>query len=215
MQGDEFIRRMQQNPHDAVVWDCLNPIIYNATRRACYIKRIHTDKVDDLTQDVCIKVFRKWHTYKNKGSLRAWINTIANNTCASHLRNKESRIERQTNSIDQENTNATVETASIKKLFLTLANEQVNIDTYIAKQQAWEALKEIPSDRDDGKTIYEILVWITENNKPSANEMVVYLNAKSESQARNTKSKIFKAVQTLFQRFCDCDLSRLSNREKL
>jgi RNA polymerase sigma-70 factor (ECF subfamily) len=44
------------------------------------------DHAEDVIQDVWVAVFLKRHTYRGEGSLNAWINSIARNTCLMALR---------------------------------------------------------------------------------------------------------------------------------
>jgi len=44
------------------------------------------DELEDLTQEIWLQVYRKRHTYEERGSLLAWILAVGRNVCVSHRR---------------------------------------------------------------------------------------------------------------------------------
>lgn len=51
------------------------------------------DEVEDICQEVFIKVFRKLDSFRGDSKLSTWIANIAYNTCISHIRKRERRGE--------------------------------------------------------------------------------------------------------------------------
>ncbi|MDM5155019.1 sigma-70 family RNA polymerase sigma factor [Bacillus sp. DX1.1] len=41
---------------------------------------------DDITQDVFIKVFKNWHSFRNESSVKTWLLKITRNTALNHLK---------------------------------------------------------------------------------------------------------------------------------
>lgn len=44
--------------------------------------------VDDIMQEVYLKIFLKWNSFKNKSTMKAWLYKITCNQCIDYLRSK-------------------------------------------------------------------------------------------------------------------------------
>ena len=57
------------------------------------IRSITKDEIEDLEQEVFIKVWKNSEKYKEKGSFKGWINTIAKNVSKDYLKSAVNRHE--------------------------------------------------------------------------------------------------------------------------
>ena len=57
---------------------------------------------EDLLQDVFVHAHRKLASYRGEASLGTWLYRLAVNHCLDHLRSKQSRVARATDSLDEE-----------------------------------------------------------------------------------------------------------------
>ncbi|BFN37799.1 RNA polymerase sigma factor [Fidelibacter multiformis] len=53
------------------------------------------EDASDITQDVFLKIWKKFHTFKGESSLKSWILQITRNACLSHLTSRHYRISRE------------------------------------------------------------------------------------------------------------------------
>ena len=63
---------------------------YQASLKAFLHSRIsNRDDVDDLLQNIMIKIYEKRHSVKSESSLKSWLFQVANNTIIDHYRKKQ------------------------------------------------------------------------------------------------------------------------------
>ena len=63
---------------------------YQASLKAFLHSRIsNRDDVDDLLQNIMIKIYEKRHSVKSESSLKSWLFQVANNTIIGHYRKKQ------------------------------------------------------------------------------------------------------------------------------
>jgi RNA polymerase sigma-70 factor (ECF subfamily) len=60
------------------------------------------DDADDLVQDIFLQAYRKLASYKGESSLGTWLYRLAVNLCLDRLRSKAGKMEKITDSIDEE-----------------------------------------------------------------------------------------------------------------
>lgn len=60
------------------------------------------EDADDLVQDIFLQAYRKLGSYKGESSLGTWLYRLAVNLCLDRLRSKAGKMERVTDSIDEE-----------------------------------------------------------------------------------------------------------------
>ena len=53
------------------------------------------EDASDITQDVFLKIWKKFHTFKEESSLKSWILQITRNTCISYLKSRHYQISRE------------------------------------------------------------------------------------------------------------------------
>lgn len=75
MEAKEFLERMEKGDPTAFgeVMEILRPL----TVSACNALRIPQAEREDVVQDVALKVFRKWQTFRAQSKLSTWIYSIA------------------------------------------------------------------------------------------------------------------------------------------
>lgn len=194
MQGDEFVKRMGEG--DPKVLSELAVQIHSATIRACYINKIHNiEDREDIEQEVALKVHQKWAQYANKqGNLDGWIKSIANNRCIDFIRSREVRHARDHESMHPQDDHEKSALDTIPYATQSVA------DVKLAKKSAWEALKTIKPTRQNAKSIYEIMLWITENGTQTKS-LADFLGT-SESAAKERVSALRKKLRPHFKKFC-------------
>jgi len=63
---------------------------YQANLKAFLYSRVsNRDDVDDLLQNIMIKIYQKSHTLKSESSVKSWLFNVANNTIIDHYRKQE------------------------------------------------------------------------------------------------------------------------------
>lgn len=75
MEAKEFLERMEKR--DPIVFDEVMEILRPLTVSACNALRIPQAEREDAVQDVALKVFRKWQTFRAQSKLSTWIYAIA------------------------------------------------------------------------------------------------------------------------------------------
>ncbi|HDS03249.1 MAG TPA: sigma-70 family RNA polymerase sigma factor [Firmicutes bacterium] len=85
-ESDDLVRRLKRKEEGAFeeLIEDYGGVIYKVLHT--YIKDKNT--VDDLFQDVFIKIFKNVHTFREESKLSVWIYQIALNTTKNHLRKK-------------------------------------------------------------------------------------------------------------------------------
>ncbi|WP_027395075.1 RNA polymerase sigma factor [Aquimarina latercula] len=70
----------------------------------CYGFVKSNSEASDLTQDVFLKLFTKLYSYKGHSKFSTWLYSFTYNLCANYVkRDKESKISRDSESLDDEN----------------------------------------------------------------------------------------------------------------
>lgn len=84
--------------------------------------------VDDIIQEVFIKVFLNSYSFKNKTSIRSWLYTVTSNQCIDHLRSKPIKSTLLTDDLDEINISNTdsAEIVAIQQFETNLLYQMVN-----------------------------------------------------------------------------------------
>ncbi|MDR1688496.1 MAG: sigma-70 family RNA polymerase sigma factor [Clostridiales bacterium] len=64
-------------------------LVYNIARRIL----VNEEDAKDISQEVWLKVYKNISKCKDAGSFKAWVCTIANNSCLDFLRRRKARIQ--------------------------------------------------------------------------------------------------------------------------
>jgi len=63
---------------------------YRAGLRAFLLNRMsNRDDVDDLLQNIMVKIYEKRHSVKSESSVKSWLFQVANNTLIDHYRSRQ------------------------------------------------------------------------------------------------------------------------------
>jgi len=96
----ELVRRCREG--DAAAFEALYQThagrVYNLLMRM--VGSVHD--AEDLVQDVFMLVHRKLESFRGESSLSTWIYRLAVNLCLDHVRGRQARMARATDSLDAE-----------------------------------------------------------------------------------------------------------------
>lgn len=114
------------------------------------------DYVEDLVQEVLLKVYRKLDTYNDKYSPSTWIYTIAFNTIKNYYKSLKDNITYAAEVYDNEHTELLADPESIMiaaetedKYKLSLSQlDKIYLDTYIMREVDGMSIKDISSQLD-------------------------------------------------------------------
>lgn len=191
METKEFLSRMKKN--DMTLIDDLYPEIRIITFKVCSKLNIVESLQEEVVQEVALKVYRQGASFKGRSKLSSWIYQIGFRHCLDELRKLQKQKKAYSTSSnkydDQQDMLDNVSDRSAS-----------HFEDYLAKQEALTALNNVPATRNGGKTVAEILYWITEHS-PNTKELASYLGT-SESAAKERKSYIYKQVRAHFRKFC-------------
>jgi RNA polymerase sigma-70 factor, ECF subfamily len=74
------------------------------------------EDADDLVQDIFLQAYRKLASYKGESSLGTWLYRLAVNLCLDRLRSKAGKMDKVTDSIDEEDADPVVAPGSPAEL---------------------------------------------------------------------------------------------------
>lgn len=83
MDSKVFLERMEQG--DPTVFTEVMKTLRPMTLSACHALGVQPNEREDVVQDVALKVFRKWRTFRAQSKLGTWIYTIAYRHCLDLL----------------------------------------------------------------------------------------------------------------------------------
>ena len=196
VEGDEFLRRMRAK--DRSVWDDLYPYLRKVAQGACRDLRVFDRSVDDVVQDVSLKVFTRWESYRGDSKLGTWIYAIARNRCIDEL----ARAGRQAAVVADLHVGD--DDADVDDPLARLPDESLsNPEQQLCVQQVLAELDEEPPARRGSMRKIDVLRWWVEHS-PSTEELAEFLQT-SLSAAKERKSYILKHVRELCRRFCGHD----------
>ncbi len=74
------------------------------------------DDADDLVQEIFLQAYRKLGTYKGESSLGTWLYRLAVNLCLDRLRSKAGKMDKVTDSLDEDDADPVVAPGSPAEL---------------------------------------------------------------------------------------------------
>ncbi|MFG6433578.1 RNA polymerase sigma factor [Roseateles sp. LYH14W] len=86
MDAKIFLERMEKS--DPTVFGEVMEILRPMALSACHALRFPYGEQEDIVQDVALKVFRKWRTFRAQSKLSTWIYAIAYRHCLDLLQKK-------------------------------------------------------------------------------------------------------------------------------
>jgi len=87
------------------------------------------EDADDLVQDIFLQAYRKLGSYKGESSLGTWLYRMAVNLCLDRLRSKAGRMEKVTDSMDEEDADPVAAPGSPAELNITRMDLEKAIGT--------------------------------------------------------------------------------------
>ena len=208
MEADEFLRRMADR--DAKVFDELMPTLRKIAYGACHDLRIYDQVQDDIMQDVAVKVFTNWQSFKGQSKLSVWVYSIARNRCLDEMRKVKVRGDNvdTTNSQKGQISNDEIEDNTLFTERLEDESSSIMVQQLCIQQMISE-LEAHPPARKGSMRMIDMLRWLVENS-PSSEELSQFLGT-SVSAAKERKSYILKHLRELCQKHCgqeECAFSR-------
>jgi RNA polymerase sigma-70 factor (ECF subfamily) len=92
--AEQLMARLSRRDQTALerLYDRYSPLVYSLLLRMTQ----ETGSAEDLTQEVFLKVWRSAHLYESsRGSLEAWLVTVARNIALDHIRSKREKQRRR------------------------------------------------------------------------------------------------------------------------
>ncbi len=93
---DQRVENVQTRPARTPVKDEFSVVYdrhFSAVYRFIYYKTFHRERAEDLTGQVFMKAYEKYHTFDPaKGGARAWLYRIAGNAVADHYRRNRKTV---------------------------------------------------------------------------------------------------------------------------
>lgn len=197
MDGEEFLRRMSCG--DPSVWDDLMPMLHRLARGACHKLGIHDAAHDDILQDVAVRAFTHWQSYKGQSQLSTWLYSIARNRCIDELRKRKVRGDgdnKKNNSPEDASDDSPPDQGYDPKYELVLCVQQL-----LAELEA-----EIPTRRGGRRKFDVLMFWV--QHSPTMEELAGFLDT-TVAAAKQRMYEIRKHVEGLCRKFCghdDCSL---------
>lgn len=197
MEGDEFLRRMREQ--DASVWEALYPVVRKIALGACRDLRVFDrGSTDDIVQDVCLRVFTRWESYRGDSKLGTWIYAIARNRCVDELLRARKHV--SATSEPAEGDDGAIGDGVFDQ---TEDESQSNPEQRLCVQQVLAELENEPPARKGSMRKIDVLRWWVQHG-PTTDELAAFLKT-SLSAAKERKSYILKHVRELCRQYCGHD----------
>jgi|WetSurMetagenome_2_1015567.scaffolds.fasta_scaffold561879_1 RNA polymerase sigma-70 factor, ECF subfamily len=107
------------------------------------------DAADDLVQEMFLQAFRKLGSYKGESSLGTWLYRLGVNLCLDRLRSKAGKMEKVTDSIDEEDAAPVVAPGSPAELNVTRMDLERAIGTLPPSYKAAFVLHDVEGYQHD------------------------------------------------------------------
>lgn len=196
MDGQDFLHRMRDG--DPSVWDDVMPLLRATALGACRDLRVFDALKDDIVQEVALKVFTDWASYRGESRLSTWIYSIARHRCLDELRRRKVRGEHldPATPLDDDGDGSPPEPFFHPDVEQTLCVQQVIAD-----------LEAQGDARKGGKRMIDVVTWWV-THSPTSEELADFLQT-SIAAAKERKSYILRHIRQLCHKFCgqdDCSL---------
>jgi RNA polymerase sigma-70 factor (ECF subfamily) len=107
------------------------------------------EDADDLVQDIFLQAYRKLGSYKGESSLGTWLYRLAVNLCLDRLRSKAGKMEKVTDSIDEEDADPVISPGSPVDLNITRMDLEKAIGTLPPSYHAAFVLHDVEGYQHD------------------------------------------------------------------
>ena len=107
------------------------------------------DDADDLVQDIFLQAYRKLGSYKGESSLGTWLYRLAVNLCLDRLRSKAGKMEKVTDSIDEEDADPVVAPGSPAEVNIARMDLEKAIGTLPPSYRATFVLHDVEGYQHD------------------------------------------------------------------
>lgn len=194
MDGQQFVDCMVRG--DATVWERLLPQLRAIALGACRKLQVFDEIKEDIVQDVALKVFTDWRSYRLESEFDAWIYSIARNRCIDALRKRVVRGDHRLPE-DVSQAFADHERREPYRLF------HPSLEQTLCVQQMIMALDAEGDARKGSMRAIEVVRWLVLDGG-SPDELAVFLKT-TPGAAKTRKSAILKRVRELCQKFCGDD----------
>ena len=87
------------------------------------------DEAEDLLQEVFLHAYRKLDRFRGESSLGTWLYRVAVNLCLDHLRSRQAKMSRATDSLDDEGADEQVATSPV----IPSAISRIDLERAIAR----------------------------------------------------------------------------------
>lgn len=200
MDGQEFLRRMRAG--DAKVWDDVIPLLRAAALGACRDLRVFDTLCEDIVQDVSIRAFTDWASYRGESRLSTWIYSIARHRCLDEMRRRKVRGEGldTSHASDEDDADGAHD-----------PSYRPDIEQTLCVQQMIAELEAQGDARKGGKRMIEVVTWWVMHS-PTSEELADFLET-SVAAAKERKSYILRRIKQLCLKFCgheDCSMSSVA-----
>ena len=200
MDAQEFLRKMEAN--DGSVWDDLMPMLRRVTFGACRDLNVQDSVIDDIVQDVAVRVFKNWQSFGGRSSLATWLYSIERNRILDELRKRKVRGENKPNANDEEDSSLQHEAGYDPRHELMLCVQQVLA----------ELDSQGPARKNSHRMIDVLFYWV--EHSPTTEELAKFLNTTVKA-AKQRKYEIKKRIEELCRQFCGHDDCSLKSPESL
>lgn len=191
MDGDEFLRRMRSR--DPNVFEDVMDQLEGIARGACRALGVFDQRIDDVVQEVAIKVFRRWESYEGQSKLNTWLYSIARNCCLDELQ-RDSRYRALPTGPDDPDSAPAPEPAD---------RSLSDFEHRLCVQQVLAELGAEPSARKGSMRKIEVLMYWVQNS-PTSEELAEFLKT-TVPAAKTRKSSILSALRELCRKYCGQD----------
>jgi RNA polymerase sigma factor (sigma-70 family) len=205
MEGDEFLHRV--GAKDPTVWDDLMPELRSVALGACRDLRVFDQLRDDVVQDVALRVFRKWDSFKSGARLNTWIYSIARNSCIDALRKIQVRREFVVGNDLSADGGLESEPAGFEG---RVDESQSDMLHRLCVQQVLAELEDEGIAREGSQRKIEVIKFWVEH-QPTNQELADFLGTTLEA-ARVRKSYIVRHLRALCRKYCGDDHCALTRQ---
>lgn len=187
---------------DAAVWDDLLPMLRATALGACHDLRVFDTLREDIVQDVALKVFTDWESYRGDSRLSTWIYSIARHRCLDEMRRRKVRGEGLDTGVLITDDGSGVSPEPF---------HHPDIDQTLCVQEVIADLEAQGDARKGGMRMIEVVTWWVIHS-PSSEELADYLQT-SVAAAKERKSYILRHIRQLCRKFCgheDCSMASVA-----
>lgn len=194
MNDEQFIHKMASG--DASVWDDLMPQLRAIVLGACRDLGIFDALREDIVQDVALRVFTRWQSFKGQSSLGTWIYSIARHRCLDELRKRATRGELRSRRSASVFSGGSGSSRSMSME----SGYDPHFETMLCVQQVLAKLESEPASKRSRQSIMSLLMYCVEHH-PTTEELAHFLQA-SPQAAKQRKYEVRKYIEDLCRYFC-------------